>query len=175
MGLQNVRLGCRRCFGTGLAPRRRRHLGCRRSLGEGGFMMSTPVSINASQASGGAIYSVNTKRKGAFTSFNLLQLYEQILLTIYFCPWTRRTPSLSLSSIVFRQSFFFFSNESDLQLSSILSEQIANIADDHKPRNSSAQWLTHCWITHLTKLDSLCVYRSTLSWHGPSGTAGDFP
>jgi hypothetical protein len=39
-------------------------------------MMSTPVSINASQASGGAIYSVNTKRKGAFTSFNLLQLYE---------------------------------------------------------------------------------------------------
>jgi hypothetical protein len=39
-------------------------------------MMSTPVSINASQASWGAIYSVNTKRKGAFTSFNLLQLYE---------------------------------------------------------------------------------------------------
>jgi hypothetical protein len=42
-------------------------------------MMSTPVSINASQASGGAIYSVNTKRKGAFTSFNLLQLYEHPL------------------------------------------------------------------------------------------------
>lgn len=140
-------------------------------------MMSTPVSIDASQASGGAIYSVNTKRKGAFTSFNLLQLYEHPFNHL-FLPMDAAYPlflfALSLSSIVFRQSFFF-SNESDLQLSSILSEQIANIADDHKPRNSSAQWLTHCWITHLTKLDSLCVYRSTLSWHGPSGTAGDFP
>jgi hypothetical protein len=80
-------------------------------------MMSTPVSINASQASGGAIYSVNTKRKGAFTSFNLLQLYEHPFNHL-FLPMDAAYPlflfalslyiSLSLSSIVFRQSFFFF-------------------------------------------------------------------
>jgi hypothetical protein len=67
-------------------------------------MMSTPVSINASQASGGAIYSVNTKRKGAFTSFNLLQLYEHPFNHL-FLPMDAAYP-LSLS-LVNRVSAFF--------------------------------------------------------------------
>ena len=62
-------------------------------------MMSTPVSINASHASGGAIYSVNAKRKGAFTSFNLLQLYEHPLNHFFFAHGRGVPPSFSLLSL----------------------------------------------------------------------------